>query len=989
MDVKSAVLNYISVHLAHECTRLGIGGISPTVILLTLGRIMKTIFQGTTERELSGVELENAVQGFNAELAHFGASIGFQTFDTAHGMHSENFEILSDIPIDILTAVESIRTIGTKQQDVSVETFEPETFIVPFDKNERFIGRKKLLQTLHQMLCEEVESAWNHRVALHGMGGVGKTQVAIEYIYTNRKNYDRIYWIRADNQASILSGFQDIAVRTQCLSSLSIQNPDQKLVASLVLGWLRRQKNWLIVLDNLDDITIVQDYLPERGPDKHTLISTRNPDAHGIPARGLEIPILELNESIEMLCNLAEMDQETHQLSAKEVVKELQYLPLAIDQAASYVRSVTNDFTAFLIDYRLRRPELHKWVPQGNRQYSHSLATVWIVSLEFVEREMQIALKFLELFSFLNPDNISLDFLKEGQSAFEPEMEEMLADNLKFAEVLIGLERFSLVKWSKKQRTLSMHRLIQAVVKDKMEGRRRDFWASVVVKMCDIVTPKNLDNETRGQFRQHQTQVVVPLAGLGRYCPPAGVEIVFRVGDFMALEGKYTEGEKLVSLAILLLSGSSCKKDEVRTLKFAARLADIKRRLGRLQEAVALHKKALAGQINLVGRDHTDTLMTKHSLAVVYRNQGLLSEAAELCNEVLGDRMKILGKDHPDTLSTKHNLAIVYRNQGLLSEATELYNEVLGDRMKILGKDHPDTLRTKHNLALVYWNQGRLGDATELAEDELEARTRNLGTEHLLTCSSMASLGRIYKSAGRLIEAIRLLESALEVQMKTLGQDHLDTLESMVNIGAGYMEQGKLEGGIQIVKKVLEAPEHVLSKDHLCRFEAISVLGLGRFLEGRIDDALRIHTSAVTECERVFGPQHPLVLTLLSSLADELPSQDRWKEAVECQEKAVKGMTVTYGADHHFTTKASKKLEELRTNADGNTASIQSQHEVSPRTETALHITDDTCANSTGPPPIAEGTSTETSEIVSGEPVENLPSVPDHKPESPMELVVP
>ena len=947
MDVKSAVLNYISVHLAHECTRLGIGGISPTVILLTLGRIMKTIFQGTTERELSGVELENAVQGFNAELAHFGASIGFQTFDTAHGMHSENFEILSDIPIDILTAVESIRTIGTKQQDVSVETFEPETFIVPFDKNERFIGRKKLLQTLHQMLCEEVESAWNHRVALHGMGGVGKTQVAIEYIYTNRKNYDRIYWIRADNQASILSGFQDIAVRTQCLSSLSIQNPDQKLVASLVLGWLRRQKNWLIVLDNLDDITIVQDYLPERGPDKHTLISTRNPDAHGIPARGLEIPILELNESIEMLCNLAEMDQETHQLSAKEVVKELQYLPLAIDQAASYVRSVTNDFTAFLIDYRLRRPELHKWVPQGNRQYSHSLATVWIVSLEFVEREMQIALKFLELFSFLNPDNISLDFLKEGQSAFEPEMEEMLADNLKFAEVLIGLERFSLVKWSKKQRTLSMHRLIQAVVKDKMEGRRRDFWASVVVKMCDIVTPKNLDNETRGQFRQHQTQVVVPLAGLGRYCPPAGVEIVFRVGDFMALEGKYTEGEKLVSLAILLLSGSSCKKDEVRTLKFAARLADIKRRLGRLQEAVALHKKALAGQINLVGRDHTDTLMTKHSLAVVYRNQGLLSEAAEL------------------------------------------YNEVLGDRMKILGKHHPDTLRTKHNLALVYWNQGRLGDATELAEDELEARTRNLGTEHLLTCSSMASLGRIYKSAGRLIEAIRLLESALEVQMKTLGQDHLDTLESMVNIGAGYMEQGKLEGGIQIVKKVLEAPEHVLSKDHLCRFEAISVLGLGRFLEGRIDDALRIHTSAVTECERVFGPQHPLVLTLLSSLADELPSQDRWKEAVECQEKAVKGMTVTYGADHHFTTKASKKLEELRTNADGNTASIQSQHEVSPRTETALHITDDTCANSTGPPPIAEGTSTETSEIVSGEPVENLPSVPDHKPESPMELVVP
>jgi DNA transposition AAA+ family ATPase len=153
------------------------------------------------------------------------------------------------------------------EQKHTVSGFEPETFIVPFDKNEKFTGRKEFLGTLKRMLCEEVESEWNHCVALYGMGGVGKTQVAIEYVYANRKNYDRIYWITADTGASILSGFREVAIRTQCLASLSIQNPDDQLVAKLVLAWLRQQKNWLVVLDNLDDITIVKGYLPERGPD--------------------------------------------------------------------------------------------------------------------------------------------------------------------------------------------------------------------------------------------------------------------------------------------------------------------------------------------------------------------------------------------------------------------------------------------------------------------------------------------------------------------------------------------------------------------------------------------------------------------------------------------------------------------------------------------------------------------------------------------------
>jgi hypothetical protein len=535
--------------------------------------------------------------------------------------------ILCLIPTDILVAIEAVKLGGAKN---SIPALEPETFIVPFDQNEMFTGRKELLATLKRMVSEEVQSEWNHRVALYGMGGVGKTQVVIEYVYGNRKNYDRIYWITAETETSILAGFQEIALRTQCLASLSIQNPDDKLVAKLVLAWLRQQTNWLVVLDNLDDITIVKDYLPERGPDRHTIISTRNPNAHGIPARGLEVPLPGAEESIEMLCHLSGlgMSLEPHRISAKGVVEELQYLPLAIEQAASYVRNVTKDFAIYLDDYHRRRRELHGWIPPGfNRQYySHSLATTWLVSFEFLEKEMPAALKFLQLLAFLNPDNISLDFIAEGKKALEPDMENMLADNLKFSEILLCLERFSLVKWSKERRVLSIHRLVQAVLKDRMENANRRSWTSVVLSMCDIVMPKELrTNESRKRVRQYQSQVVVPLLSLVDDCPAEGADVVSRIGILMDEEGNVKDAEKLVSIAIRALA----KTDDVRKLAFTSLLAEIKRGRGQLSEASELLQETLEVQKATLGLQNRDTLLSMTRLAIVYRAQGRLSEAAE------------------------------------------------------------------------------------------------------------------------------------------------------------------------------------------------------------------------------------------------------------------------------------------------------------------------------------------------------------------------
>jgi hypothetical protein len=419
-----------------------------------------------------------------------------------------------------------------------------ECFIIPFDRNERFTGRDQLLQSLRTMLCEIVPTQVNHRVALYGMGGVGKTQTAIAYVYANQTKYDKIYWISAATEASLFSGFQDIASRTRCVTVAADSDP--KKVAKLVLGWLRKQDKWLVIIDNLDQIEIAKDYLPDRGPNKHTLITTRNPRAKGIPARGLEVPLPDPRESIEMLCILSDMDIISNDDHAKSVVEELQYLPLAIDQAASYVSAVTGNFKVFLDHYRSRRADLHRWVDDGNRQYSHSIATTWCMSFDFLKNTEPKTARLLQLLSFLNPDGMLIEFIMSGKDALDIELRGIFDDNLKFAKTLLSLERLSLIKWSRERNVLSIHRLIQAVVADAMDEHDRTFWLSAVVEMCNLVFPKKVTNENRSLCRRYQNQVVGPLLSAVKLGTVEAAEQLLRVGDFMNDDGKYKNAEQLL-----------------------------------------------------------------------------------------------------------------------------------------------------------------------------------------------------------------------------------------------------------------------------------------------------------------------------------------------------------------------------------------------------------------------------------------------------------
>ena len=466
-----------------------------------------------------------------------------------------------------------------------------ENFLVPFQRNPCIKGRADFLEILKDKLKVELPGKHNHRVALHGLGGVGKTQCALEYVYAKKGSYKRIYWISATDETSMLSGYQEIANLVQ-LPRLQAASPVD--VAKAVISWLKQEENWLIVIDNLDDIRIVNGLLPENGPERHTLITTRNPRTIGIPAEPLQVPLLSPKDSVDLLSTLSNIPvrpDSNEEKQAYEIVEKLGHLALAIDLAAAYVRDMTGDFSAYLRQYERNHRKVHLWVPNENRQYSRSIATAWSISFDIIQKD-KYSTSLLRLFSFLNPDQILIEFLLAGMEAFEDDLRSVVADEHELATVILELEKFSLIKWDRQSKSISIHRLVQTVISDKMSQDELRSACKTVIDLCIEAFPHTNTKETRPICRKYQTQVVEPLLRINAIKTQESANIKARIGNFLRNDGKFMDSSRLLLQAF-----------EIQTI--------------------------------ISGADHPDTLTSMSNLALTYRAQGRTAEAAALQEEVL------------------------------------------------------------------------------------------------------------------------------------------------------------------------------------------------------------------------------------------------------------------------------------------------------------------------------------------------------------------
>jgi NB-ARC domain len=313
------------------------------------------------------------------------------------------------------------------------------------------------------------------------MGGIGKTQTAVEYAYRYRESYDAVLWARADSADLLVSDFLLIAA----LLNLPLRNEqDQSVVVKAVIRWFDTHDQWLLILDNADNMQIVGEFIPSTG--KGDILLTTRAHSTGTVAQRIELDKMGLEEGTLFLFRRANLLQdnasslktvpEAVRSQAQEIVKEVDGLPLPIDQAGAYIEKTGCSLTDYLKFYKTRHSRLLRMRGRSATGHPEPVATTWSLSFEKVELANPAAAELLRLCAFLHPDEISEAMIVEGASELGPILQPAVEDGLELNEAIGELRKYSQVKRDPEFKLLNIHRLVQSVIKDAMEKKTQWKW---------------------------------------------------------------------------------------------------------------------------------------------------------------------------------------------------------------------------------------------------------------------------------------------------------------------------------------------------------------------------------------------------------------------------------------------------------------------------------------------------------------------------------
>ncbi|KAF7333618.1 FabD/lysophospholipase-like protein [Mycena sanguinolenta] len=645
---------------------------------------------------------------------------------------------------------------------------------------------------MHKFFSQDTRK--QKRYVLYGLGGAGKTQIALKFIedWTNFKDQ---FFVDASNKDTAETGLKNIAATKE--TGKSSQD---------ALIWLAsKHEDWLLFLDNADDPTFNLNQFFPKCNHGNIIITTRNHSArvHGAHS---EVSNMEESDAVAVLLSSAQYESSpANELLAAEIVKVLCYFPLAIVQAGAFI-SESEALNTYLDLFIKNQTALLKRKPtQMYDNYAQAVYTTWEMS--FSKLSIQAAM-FLQLCSFLHQDDISEDIFVRAtdniiksvnqtqiSSYKEVNAEKFLLyfigptskwNSLQFMEVINEIKRYSLINYNMERNSFSIHPLVHSWSQTVLDNL--DAYHSCM----DEILGMSIQSIPEQDRELLSLRLVSHVDSLMQTIPKLTSNFQIQYANIYRDAGQYTKAQELEVAEV-----ERCKNclgdDHPDTLQAMHNLAMTYDESGQFEEAEKLYVVVLERRQKLLGDDHVDTLHTMNSLAVTYEHLGQFEEAEKIYVVVLEKQKKLLGDDHLDTLHVMHNLAITYHKLGQFEEASKLYIVVLEKRKKLLGDDHLKTLQTMHNLAITYDNLGQFEEAEKLHVVVLEKQKKLLGDDHLDTLRTMHSLAITYDNLGQFEEAEKLYVVVLEKQKKLLGDDHLDTLRTMHSLAITYNNLGQFE----------------------------------------------------------------------------------------------------------------------------------------------------------------------------------------------------
>ena len=650
---------------------------------------------------------------------------------------------------------------------------------VPYRRNPFFTGREDVLIYLHSQLTATSAVALNQTQAITGLGGIGKTQIAIEYAHRYRDDYDAVFWVAAATRETLQADFVALARLLQ----LPAQDlADQQLIIEAVKHWLERHEQWLLILDNADELELLVDFLPT--VDTGYILLTTRAQATGSLAPSIPIEQMSAQEGAllvlrraQLLAPKALLEQASaeERAQAETLVAAMGGLPLALDQAGAYIEETNCGLSGYLELYRTHRTHLLQRRSTGPSAHPEPVAVTWRLAFLKVEQANPAAADLLRFCAFLAPDAIPEAMITEGGTKLGPILGPIATDAFILNAALEVLRKYSLVRRNPDTKTLIIHRLVQAVLKESMDEQMQRQWAERAVCAVNEVFPEGyFESWDRCQeYMPHVLACSQLIEQYGLMLAEAAL-LLQRAGAHAYERAQYRNAESLLQQSIPI-----CQQvlgfESSQTVQSLNYLAETYYEQGKYEQAEPLFQQALAIHEQLFGSEHPSTASSVNNLAVLYRTQGKYEQAEPLFQRALAIREQVLGSEHQETAEGLNNLAYFYHHQGKYEQAEPLFQRALLIAEQIRGPEHPFTALVLHNLARLYHDQGSYVEAKSLFQRALSIRERMLGPEHPRLATTQASLGRLYRDQGRYAEAELLFQQALMTQEKMLGPEHPDT----------------------------------------------------------------------------------------------------------------------------------------------------------------------------------------------------------------------
>lgn len=724
-----------------------------------------------------------------------------------------------------------------------------------------FTGRDDVLKRIHEALATSGTAALKQRQAISGLGGIGKTQTAIEYARLHKDQYKAVLWAVAESRESLLSDFVAIATVLN-LPERNIQ--DQSQTVRAVKRWLETNTEWLLILDNADEPAIIEEFLPEHAKG-HILLTSR---AQVFDSIGILNPI-ELEEMTPgdardfLIKRTGRPNLEADEARAlEELAKELDYLPLALEQAGAYIKELRSSFQDYLASYKRRGLALlEKGHPTG--KYPKSVRTTWSLNFQQVEQSSPAASDLLRISAFLNPDRIPNELISGGATELGSELSAALAhvdtDPIVLDELMQPLIQYSLIHRDRKSKTYDIHRLVQAVLRDGMDEATKRLWIERTVKAVAHAFP-DVDSIDLSQWDS-----------IERLLPHAQ------------------------ACAELILTNNLELLEAAHLLNLTGRYVHIR---GRLQTAEVLYAKALAIRETLLGSEHPDVASSLHNQAWLLSDQGKYEEAEPIYIRALTIRKDILGIAHVHVANTLGELGNLYHEQSRYSESAHALHEALKIRENLLGTGHPNVAASLRDIASLYIEQGKITEAESFLNRALTITEQALGREHFQVAIILNSLGIIYNRHSKLAQAEAFFLRSILIYEKIFGTNYPTLAITLNNLARVYIRQLRYAESEQLIIRSLEIQATGLREEHPDTAFPIRRLAYLYEIQHRYIEAEELYTRALKILENSLGLDHPNVGITLISFAGLYLKQHKYIKGEPLARRALAILKNAFGAEH-------------------------------------------------------------------------------------------